>query len=495
VWYDAYAQIYRSGLVNPDVVANLQEHYAYQDARLEPNHEMQELYFGSTYVDGRCDRLIKPTVNRSVQQMARQRGVVIHSTPDPKKIAVLSGNWHKNHSVYRNYAAYLDALKWHYHLTFFRLGRHGADPEVGVFDQVEQLDVVDGVLNIDLLRQNDFMVIYYPDIGMTPQSILLANLRLAPIQVTSPGHSVSTWGADIDYFISGADVELPNKPERNYSERLVLLPGCGVIHNRPLYEPRDRRAQGPPFVLNCPWTRANASRSADSARICVSIQAQFCLYGRHNCSSPKDFEMRSPCPWTAMKINHRFCLTLCKLIQGAKKWVRFRVFPGGSIARQNDYVPFVRSLSELLGSEHVEVMPGIAYADYMARLEDGDVCLDSYHFGGCNTVADGLYLRKPTVTWEGEKWYSRIGSQMLRQAGLPELIATNEEQYLEIVLRLINDDGYRQDIEEKLRRVDLDITVFSQADAKYFRKAIDYLIAHHEQLRQDTDRSAIRIER
>jgi hypothetical protein len=40
--------------------------------------------------------------------------------------------------------------------------------------------------------------------------------------------------------------------------------------------------------------RANASRSADSARICVSIQAQFCLYGRHNCSSPKDFEMRSP---------------------------------------------------------------------------------------------------------------------------------------------------------------------------------------------------------
>jgi HEAT repeat protein len=46
--------------------------------------------------------------------------------------------------------------------------------------------------------------------------------------------------------------------------------------------------------------RANASRSADSARICVSIQAQFCLYGRHNCSSPKDFEMRSP--WGAAAV-------------------------------------------------------------------------------------------------------------------------------------------------------------------------------------------------
>ena len=42
----------------------------------------------------------------------------------------------------------------------------------------------------------------------------------------------------------------------------------------------------------------------------------------------------------------------------------------------------------------------------------GDLCLDSYHFGGCNTIADGLYLRKPTVTWEGDKWYNRIGAQM-----------------------------------------------------------------------------------
>src|SRR2546429_306824 len=81
-------------------------------------------------------------------------------------------------------------------------------------------------------------VVYYPDIGMTPQSILLANLRLAPIQIMSLGHPVSTWGSEIDYFISGADVEPPNYPERNYSERLVLLPGCGGVYNRPLYERR-----------------------------------------------------------------------------------------------------------------------------------------------------------------------------------------------------------------------------------------------------------------
>jgi hypothetical protein len=64
--------------------------------------------------------------------------------------------------VYRITAAYLDALKGHYHLTFFRLGRRGPDPEVSAFDRVEQLDVVDGKLKIDVLQDNDFMVVYYP---------------------------------------------------------------------------------------------------------------------------------------------------------------------------------------------------------------------------------------------------------------------------------------------------------------------------------------------
>ena len=50
---------------------------------------------------------------------------------------------------------------------------------------------------------------------MSLHSIALANMRIAPIQITSPGHSVSTWGADIDYFISGADVEVAPRIRNN----------------------------------------------------------------------------------------------------------------------------------------------------------------------------------------------------------------------------------------------------------------------------------------
>ena len=149
----------------------------------------------------------------------------------------------------------------------------------------------------------------------------------------------------------------------------------------------------------------------------------------------------------------------------------------------------------MLAGDYVEVMLALSYADYMAAMETVHICIDSYHFGGCNTVADGLFLGKPTVTWEGDKWYNRIGSQMLRLAGLKEMAASSEEEYLEIALRLINDDDYRAEMEEKVRTADLENTVFGTQDAKYFQKAIDYLIANHERLQQDPDRTPIRIER
>ena len=88
-------------------------------------------------------------------------------------------------------------------------------------------DIIDGVTDLSKLKENDFQAVYFPDIGMSPHSIFLANMRLAPIQFCSPGHSVSTYGADIDYFITGATVEEPDHPEKNYSERLVLLPERG----------------------------------------------------------------------------------------------------------------------------------------------------------------------------------------------------------------------------------------------------------------------------
>ena len=450
VWFGAYGEAYRGGLVSPRVVENLRDHFAYEDDRLDARYAPIDGYFGSTYVGGGCDRVAKRAINASLRRRFAATRVPLRDRPDPKKVAVISGSWSPDHSAYRIVHAHLRALKdAGYHLTFFPLGAR--EPDTGLFDDTRPLRAdKQGAIDLRPIMGNDFQVVYYPDVGLTTQSVSLSNLRLAPIQVAGLGHSVSTFGSQVDYFVSGAGVEPPDHPERNYSERLVLLPGWGAVHNRPAYAPTGRAKVVPEVVINAPWT--------------------------------------------SQKVNHRFALTVREILRRCERPVRLRLFPSSSLHKRNDMLPFVADLEGLLGRESVEVGQGVPYPEYMARMEEGDFSLDSFPFGGCNTVADSLFLRKPVLTWEGNAWYNRIGPAMVRAAGLPELAATSEDQYVATALRLIHDDGYRDLLCDHLETADLDATVFSGADARAFPRAIAYLTEHHDRLRGDPSREPIRIE-
>lgn len=445
-WYSAYAELYRTGLLDPVIWNNLRDHFAFEDDRLDVRRLPTISYFASTYVGDGRDRVVRTALNRSFQKAAGALRVA--NVPDRRKIAVVTGNWSPVHSAYRITKAFVEALEG-YHLTLVTFGtRRDLDPSL--FQKVMLLPVDgEGVVDVRPLLDNDFMVAYYPDVGLTPQSMLLTNLRLAPVQIASLGHSVSTWGAKIDYFISGALVEPATNPERNYSERLVLLPGCGAVHESPNYTPSGRRKQCDEFVLNGSWN--------------------------------------------AQKLNHPFGQVLAELIKRLTKPVRLRLFVGASLNRQNDYLPFLRDLRGLLGPANVEIVRELPYREYMSLLEEGDLGIDSYPFGGCNTVADSLYLRKPIVCREGDVWYNRIGPAMLRMVGLPELIASTGEEFVEIALRLIHDDEFRAGLQQRLDRADLAATIFNRSEARSFRRAVDYLVENREQLRQDPDHSPIHI--
>ena len=433
-WYSAYAELYRAGLLDPVVWKNLQEHFAFEDDRLDVRHLPMIAYFASTYVGKSRDRIVRSIINRSWKTVAEPLQRQVRNRPNPRKIAVLSSGWSPGHSAYRITKAFVEALAG-YHVTFVPLGTRGG-LDLSVFQEVKTLDVDrDGVIDIRALLDNDFIVAYYPDVGLAPQSVLLTNLRLAPIQVASLGHSVSTWGAEIDYFVSGAQVEPTDNPARNYSERLVLLPGLGVVHEPPKYERQGRAKPGSELILNCPWN--------------------------------------------AQKVNYPLGLALRELIQRSSRAIRLRLYTSGSLNRQNDYLPFVRDLESMLGASSVEVLRDLPYHEYMARMEEGDFCLDSYPFGGCNVVVDSLFLRKLIVCREGDLWYNRIGPAMLRRVGLPELVATSEDEYLRIILRLIHDDAHRAELQDRLDRADLNATILDRSEAQAFRRAIEMLIANH----------------
>ncbi len=446
IWYCKFCSLYKSALVQDEVREHLTEHLQYHDERMVLTADINEPYFGATYVTPDLDRQVKPFLNTVVRRSTRLH---CNSRPNPKKVAIFSDLWMPTHSVYRALSAYVRSLKGQFHLTFI----HSADNrslDFSLFDEVQRLEFRDGRLNADPLQTNDFALFYYPDIGMTLSSIMLANQRLAPIQVCGIGHASSTWGADIDYCISGVDVEVPDAPERNYSERLLLLPGMGAINVRPTYELKGRQKSGPEIIVNFPTN--------------------------------------------SQKLNAGFLRTLRKILDRVRRPLVFRVF-AATLDQLNGYMPFLTVLREALSGTSVvlDIKPTLPYAEYMAFMEEGDLTLSTYHFGGCNVVSDSLFLRKPMVAWQGELWHNRAPAAMLRLVGLDELIATNEEEFVQIALRLIHEDRWRDELTSRLRGVDLGKTIYSDADASSFCRAIQYVLANHGRLKSEPGRKPIRI--
>src|SRR5207237_3736353 len=90
-------------------------------------------------------------------------------------------------------------------------------------------------------------VLFFADIGMDALTYFLAFWRLAPLQLTTWGHS-STSGIDsIDGFVSAAALE-SNEAQEHYSEELLKLPAFyNPGYRRPVMPaPRSRGELGLP---------------------------------------------------------------------------------------------------------------------------------------------------------------------------------------------------------------------------------------------------------
>jgi len=406
-------------------------------------------YSFSTYVDPVSDRNIKRHINHCIRP--RFRDVVVRNVPNRKRVAIVTARWARTSAVYKSCAGFVASLRPQYDLTLVQLYNRETDFDASLFSDIRYISAEDlSKLRLDALTSNDFMLAYFPDIGLDEAGRYLSNLRFAPIQVTGYGHPVSTWGGELDYFIAGRDVELAAKARDHYAERLVLIPGIGAIPCRPDYRPHGRSRQGERLIINCPW-------------------------------------FAHKCAWPHLR-------TLRDILDRSPQPLLFRFFAGPGLYRHNALIPFTREMEEVLGVGNLEIVPQVPYAEYMARLEEGDFSIDSFPFGGYNTIIDSLWVRKPVVTLEGERFINRAASALLRQIGMAELITRSAQEYADCILRLVNDAGWRQMLRDKVGAIDLERTVFDPGYGRYFRKAIDYLIDNHVELRDEHSHNPIYID-
>lgn len=430
-WYGQYLFGVRS-FIDPVALENLRTHLRFWDSRMHFGISISNGYMRSTYIDPQLDSLWKNNFNNLTKR--NLNNIKITNNPNKKSIAILTARWAKVHPTYKNRLPLFEELSKAYDLTLVHLGPKRSDIDTKIFKRVINASFQNGRLTAPELFNNDFSMAFYPDIGMNVESRFLSNLRLAPIQATTNSHPVSTFGSEIDFFITGAESEeAVENAHRHYSERLVLIPGIGTL----------------PTVPQTPISVKSSAADRASALVC--------------------------CPWGSLKANNLIVKTLLEIKNRASRKITYR-FLMTLGADSGHLPPIYQDLIDILGPDSVELFADLPYERYMEKFAECDIAIDAFPFGGNTSIIDSIYLRKPMVSRAGWQFYNKAGSVILKKCGLSELCAESEEGYMSIILSLLGDTKFYENTLVKLRGVNLEECLGSLTSPSALTTACKYLI-------------------
>ena len=224
----------------------------------------------------------------------------------------------------------------------------------------------------------------------------------APVQISWLGYPGSTGVAAIDFWLSDPFLEPPAETRSGSAEASLRLPDCWCCYGEPAGAP-------PPGEL-----------PALSGSI---------TFGSFN---------------NLAKINDRV-LALWSRILHATEGSRLSLITRGAARErtlhflaQNGIAP--DRIEFLAHYPAKPAAPGERQPpDYLSRYHHIDIALDPFPYNGMTTTCDALWMGVPVVALIGENPISRASFSLLSNAGMPELAAQSEDDYLRIATGLARD--------------------------------------------------------
>ncbi|WP_269611098.1 tetratricopeptide repeat protein [Prochlorococcus marinus] len=186
-------------------------YFAYQN-RLDDKYILEELSDTISKVKGVI-----------FKDFSRRKYLAISSKRTNLKVGICSEFLRNSHTIGKLYTkVILDLLKAGIEINIYippnKISHSDKDLVENIFKRVIYLPK-----SIDkasrLIFSDDLDVLFYPDIGMSNYTYILALSRLALVQATSLGHPNTSGIKNIDYFITNEIV--PHHPSSSYTERLI----------------------------------------------------------------------------------------------------------------------------------------------------------------------------------------------------------------------------------------------------------------------------------
>jgi predicted O-linked N-acetylglucosamine transferase (SPINDLY family) len=91
-------------------------------------------------------------------------------------------------------------------------------------------------------------------------------------------------------------------------------------------------------------------------------------------------------------------------------------------------------------------------ADHLGLYHRLDIALDPFPYNGTTTTCEALWMGVPVITLAGRLHAGRVGVSLLTRVGLPELIAGNEDDYIQRAVELANAPDRLQTLRATLRQ-------------------------------------------
>ncbi|MEE3662553.1 FkbM family methyltransferase [Brenneria sp. g21c3] len=255
--------------------------------------------------------------------------------------------------------------------------------------------------------------------------MLTMQLAPAPIQIKWVGGLISSTGLEtMDYLLSD-HVETPPGVDALYTEKLIRLPDDYICYDPPHYLPP---------ISGLPATSKG-----------------YITFGCFN---------------NASKINdvllEQWAIIL-HAVPNSRLFLKSFNYKNQSLSER------IYATLEKYGivRERVRVEGSSPHKELLASYNDVDIALDPWPYSGGLTTCEAMAMGVPVVTLPGPTFAGRHSASHLVNAGMPELVANDWEQYINITVGIANDLDSLSVIRQHLRDILLSSPV---CDGKRFAK-------------------------
>jgi len=254
--------------------------------------------------------------------------------------------------------------------------------------------------------------------------------KAAPIQATWLGYFATTGVAVIDYLIADPWT-LPSKEEANFTERIWRLP-----ETRLCFSPPDIDVDVAPLP---------------------ALENGCITFGCFNNLSKLNDDVIAL--WAG----------ILRAVPGSRLFLKNKQF-GEAGARQGVSDRFA---AHGIDAARLTLEGPSSRADYLRSYHRIDIALDPFPYTGGTTTAEALWMGVPVLTLAGERFLSRQGVGLLKNAGLPEWIASDRADYLARAVMHAADTAQLAQLRSNLRAQVLASPIF---DAERFARHFEAML-------------------